>query len=781
MEPASSRLKRFFNDQASVRLAQVGYSDPMIRDAKREAWWWLQSRVDVARRRTGLLGGRAVVWTDSGKADLVSVEVPLPAQGEVAVEILSSIVSAGTERAQYLRLPSAVVSYPHRPGYSAAGRVLAVGPGVTRLREGDLVAVRGPSHASVATLPAAAVHPIPPGVPHAAAAHVQLGVICGQGVDKAAIEPGEPVVVVGSGLIGLLAQRIATAAGAGPATVIATSRAKERTARAGGAERVLAAGADADAIAALGAPVVIEATGDPRGIAVAVAAAGEDGRVILLGSPRGVTPDVPVAEVRRRGLRLVGAHVETLTAEGRRTGADLHARQAERFLALLADGALEVQDLAETVVDPREADAFYRALARRRDLVAARFDWTVLPRSARVRRARVARLPDLRARGLDRDNRPLPARLAPARGDDPLATPAGSLRIGLVGCGDIAVHNAAAIAAAPNARLTACFDPVRRLAEDLAAGHGAEVAGSVEALLGRRDVDAVFLAVPHHLHAPLAVQAAEAGKHVIVEKPMANDIAAAHDMAAAAERAGVVLSICFPHRFQPNVVAARRLVRAGALGDPAGTLTTFFADKPASYWLGGFSGRSLSGWRSSRQQAGGGLLIMNLSHLIDVARHVTGLEVETCSAVADVPPGAFEVEDAVSVSIRYANGAAGTLTGSSELRGNRGRPGELHVWGPDGYLTVEPEARLYTARAVEGLTTGRWLALEGLTGGNIRSEYVTRLATAIALGAPPDIGPADGLAVQAFIEAAYRSSDGGEAVALDRLLRAAARVRREAA
>jgi hypothetical protein len=154
MEQAPLRLKRFLNEQAGIRLGQLGYTDPMVRDAKREAWWWLQSRVEAARRRTGLLGGWAVVWTESGKAELVPVEVPKPAPGEITVEVLSSIVSAGTERAQYLRLPNAQISYPHRPGYSAAGRVVAVGAGVAGLREGDLVAARGASHASVATLPA---------------------------------------------------------------------------------------------------------------------------------------------------------------------------------------------------------------------------------------------------------------------------------------------------------------------------------------------------------------------------------------------------------------------------------------------------------------------------------------------------------------------------------------------------------------------------------------------------------------------------------------------------
>jgi predicted dehydrogenase/threonine dehydrogenase-like Zn-dependent dehydrogenase len=769
MDATSARLKRFLNDQANRRLAQLGYSEPMVRDAKREAWWWLQARGGAIRSRTRLIGGCAVVWTTSGRADLLDIEVPMPRRGEVTVEVLTSAVSAGTERAQYLRLPNARISYPHRPGYSVAGRVLAVGSGVP-LDVGELVAARGVTHASVATIAADAVHRVPDGVAPAAAALVQLGVICGQGVEKAELRPGERVVVIGSGAIGLLAQRLAVARGAGETVVVATSRQKEPTARAGGASRFLLAGADADEIAGLGAPVVVEATGDPSALALAVAAAADRGRIVLLGSSRGTTAAVPHDELRSRELTLVGAHVETLASERRRIGVDLHRREGERFLALLAEARIDVADLLQAEIDPREADDFYRSLARRRDLVSARFDWTALPREARLRSARLLRAPDIRARGSDPQKAPLPAHVPPAPSGDRRPPSSRGLRIGLVGCGDIAVHNAAAVAAVPNASLTASFDPVAELARSVADEWGGEAVTSVEALLDRSDVDAVFLAVPHHLHAPLAVQAAAAGKHVIVEKPMANDLAGALEMTAAAERAGVVLSVCLPHRYEAGVAATRRLIAAGAIGEPRGTRTTFYEDKPASYWLGGFSGRAVSSWRSSRAQAGGGLLIMNLSHLIDLARYLTDVEVDSLSAVCDAADGPAEVEDTISVTIRYANGGVGTLSGSSALRGNRGRPDELHVWGPGGYLEVEPSSRLYTTRAADNLATGRWQTLAGLPEVAIRQQYVMRLADAILRGAPPDVTAADGLAVQAFIEAAYRSSETGEVIRVASLL-----------
>jgi 2-desacetyl-2-hydroxyethyl bacteriochlorophyllide A dehydrogenase len=761
------RLKSFLNAQAGTRLEQLGYSGGMVSDAKREAWWWLQARGRALAVRRGLRAGTAVVWTDAGRAELVRADVALAGPGEVTVSVHASAVSPGTERAQYLRLPNAEVDYPHRPGYSAAGVVVEVGQGVTGLQLGDRVAVRGLAHSSLGTVPAAAAYRIPAGVDLRDAALVELGVIGGQGVRHARLDPGTPVCVLGAGLVGALAQRLAAAAGAGDLTVVARTRAKEAIARAGGALSFVLAH-DAEAIAAVAAPVVIEATGDPDAIATAVEAAAPGGRVVLLGSPRGATRSLPVELIRAKELELVGAHVNTLAALGELNGTDEFRAEAEAFLSALGEGRLWVSDLLSEVVDPREADAFYRRLGSAGDIVGAVFDWTRLPLELRESEAGLARLPDLSAAGVDAEQRPLRARPHARNRGSRVAEPKGRLRIGLLGCGDIAVQNAAAVMAAPNAELVAAFDPIAELAEDLTHQYGGSPLESAEAVLDRPDVDAVLLSVPHHLHAPLCLQAVDAGKHVIVEKPLANNLTAARAMADAAAAAGVVLSVCLPHRYEPSAVAARRLIVAGALGEFSGSIATIFADKPASYWLGGFTGRSVSSWRASREQAGGGVLIMNLSHYIDLLRHLAGVEAEEVSAVT-YTEGSGEVEDAISLTVRYANGAPGTIFGSAALRGYRAGRNELRLWGTEGHIALEPHARVYTTRAIDGLRTCRWHELEGPPS-DMRTSYFTRLATAIAEGREPDVTAEDGLAVQAFVEAAYRSQELRTSVRPEELL-----------
>ena len=210
----------------------------------------------------------------------------------------------------------------------------------------------------MATLRADRVFRVPDGVEVADAAFAYLGVIAGSAVARADVVPGEPVCVVGAGVVGLLCQRLASAAGAGPATVVTRSRRREQAAIAGGASFALA-----DAVGEDIAPLVFEASGDPSALALAARLASPGGRSSSSGRPG--SRGVPLGELTRKRLRLIGTHVENLSLLYKfRTGRDLYAEQAQRFLEALRTDAIRVADLADEVIDPREADAFYRRLAR---------------------------------------------------------------------------------------------------------------------------------------------------------------------------------------------------------------------------------------------------------------------------------------------------------------------------------------------------------------------------------------------------------------------------------
>lgn len=686
----------------------------------------------------GGLSGHAIVWPELGRTKLVPVEVPPAGPRDVVVDVTASVVSPGTERAWFLGQPNARVEFPYHPGYAASGVARTVGPDVEGILPGDAVALLGVPHRSVATVPCERVRRVPEGVGLQQAAILQLGAIASYGVRRARIDPGEPVAVVGAGMIGALTQRLAAAAGAGPCTVIASSHSKEERASGGGADRFLAVADGRDAVEAVGAPVVVEATGHGDGLLTAVAAAAPRGRVILLGSPRAESSWLPASKIREKRLQIVGTHVCSLERElamGRGGGIN---GEADAVLGMLAAGRLRVDDLFEPDLDPREAARFYLRLVSDRRIVGARFDWSGF--SAPGRRSAPPR-----RQGTSTRTR------------HPFAAAAGQVRFGVIGCGEIAVLNAEALALAPNTSVTACHDRVPGLAAELAGRLGAAHSPTADALLERRDVDAVLLSVPHHLHAPLAIQAARAGKHVVVEKPPANDLDAAVRMVHAAADAGVTLSICFPQRYEAGAMLARHHIEA--IGEPSGVDVRWYADKPPSYMYNGFTGRSPSDWRMRREQAGGGVLLMNLSHDLELVRHLIECEAEEVTAVTARLEGNGEVEDHVTVGVRYENGAIGCFTASAAARGLREE--SLRIWGRDGHLDVKPTPRVYTLRAGCGLPVERPVRLRPKADGLARARYFSRFASAVTEGRPPDVTGDDGVAVQALLAAAYRAADTG--------------------
>jgi predicted dehydrogenase/threonine dehydrogenase-like Zn-dependent dehydrogenase len=752
-------LKGLLNDRANAVFARREYTDRMLREAKREGWWWLRERARAARRRAPLVSGWTVVWSNLGRAELVPFDVAAAGPGEVTIEVLASVISPGTERAQYLGLANSSMGFPGRPGYSACGVVRHVGAGVAGLRPGDLVATAAVPHASVATIRAADAYPVPAGLDAAAAATVALGVIAALGVERGGPVAGRRACVVGAGPIGLLAQRLARAAGARATAVVATSpRAADAVARGGG--RLVLAG-DLEAVADLRCEVVIEATGDATALATAVAAGADGARIVLLGSARGGTARLPVEAIQGRGITLAGAHIDLLALRSRRGAGDERRRTAEAYLRALADGAVDVADLVGEAIDPREADAHYRRLAARAT-TALRFDWSALPPSMHPRRGRVLRPPDLAARGVEPRRSTLrAASTGPLALPDPFAGAEGGLRVALLGCGDIALQNASAAVQAPNVSLVGCFDPVPHLAGDLARRFGGDAAGSAEQLLARPDVDAVMISTPHDLHVPLALQAIAAGKHVIVEKPLAESLAPAIEAVEAAERAGVHLTTMYVARYEPRAIVARRLIERGAIGRPLGMSLTFLTDKPLSYWHSGASGRSRGSWRGVRERSGGGVLMMNLCHCVDLVRWLIADEAEEVLAAQVGSPERPGVEDGVALTVRYAGGALGSFVGSTVVPGVwEERPAtSMHVWGTDGHLQLEPHPAVYTRRAIDGLRTGRWHAFPRLPSISQRAVFLSRFATSLARGEEPEVTPGDALAVQRLIDAAYEAAD----------------------
>ncbi len=341
-----------------------------------------------------------------------------------------------------------------------------------------------------------------------------------------------------------------------------------------------------------------------------------------------------------------------------------------------------------------------------------------------------------------------------------------TLQVGLIGCGERGEGCSRAISRTTNTRMTITMDANPARAQDLAARYGASWTTDLDQVLSHDQVDAVVISTPHHLHAQQAMRAAAAGKHVIIEKPMATSLEDAVATVNAARQAGVHLSVNLSYRYLAHVQRAKALIEAGALGELFGVALTYQTERSGDYWEGQ-TGRTMSDWRMRRETSGGGVLINLVIHYLDLCRYLPGRDIIKVSCTQSTIENPGDVEDAVSLWVRYENGAVGTVNASSCVRGTE--LAEFHLWGRDGHLSLTPPYQVFSLRVVEGMRSGRWHEFSGLPGVSNRDvEYFQRFAERIQSGDGPDVTAEDGLAVQAIVDAAYRSAQTGQTAEVKR-------------
>ncbi|MDR7523041.1 MAG: Gfo/Idh/MocA family oxidoreductase [Armatimonadota bacterium] len=343
----------------------------------------------------------------------------------------------------------------------------------------------------------------------------------------------------------------------------------------------------------------------------------------------------------------------------------------------------------------------------------------------------------------------------------PVRSVSGPLRMAVIGCGERGAGCCRAVAQTGNSRLVMVMDASPQRAREVARGLDVPWTTSLEEVLARDDVEAVVISTPHHLHAPQSLAAVRAGKHVVVEKPLATSLEDAAAVAVAARGAGVSFSINLSYRYLPHVAKARSLIEAGVLGDLYGVSLIYQKERFADYWEGRLGGAG-SDWRMRRETSGGGILINLLIHFIDLLRYLPGLDLVEVSSAQATMEGPGEVEDVTALWLRYANGALATVNASSCARG--ADIVEFRLWGRDGHLSLTPPYQFYSLRLVDGKRPGQWHRFSGTPGLAQRDvEYFRRFADRVLRGEPQDVTVDDGLAAQAVVEAAYRSAQSGRA------------------
>jgi predicted dehydrogenase len=234
------------------------------------------------------------------------------------------------------------------------------------------------------------------------------------------------------------------------------------------------------------------------------------------------------------------------------------------------------------------------------------------------------------------------------------------MRFGLVGAGAIGKIRADALAKSSVCQLVAVADLDESRAK--AAAPGAKYYSDAEALIGARDIDAVIISAPPPLHEPLAVAAAAEAKHVLVEKPMASTADACERMILAARTAGTLLTVGYNHRYFDGLKLVRDVVRSGDIG----TLSHVRA-------YTGHSGLAefKAPWMYDKDIMGGGALMDNGTHLIDLVRYIAGDPTEVFGFATHKVWG-LDVEDEGVALLRTAGGTTASIEASwDEWRGYR--------------------------------------------------------------------------------------------------------------
>jgi UDP-N-acetyl-2-amino-2-deoxyglucuronate dehydrogenase len=338
---------------------------------------------------------------------------------------------------------------------------------------------------------------------------------------------------------------------------------------------------------------------------------------------------------------------------------------------------------------------------------------------------------------------------------------ADKVNLAILGSGLIGAIHAKAIGEVPNARLSVVIDAARDRADKLASEYGVPAVYDLAEALKRDDVDAVHVCVPSGLHAKLGTMVAEAGKHVLVEKPIDITLPAGRRLVEAGERTGAKVAVIFQKRFlQPS----QRIYNAVQQGD-FGRLIQLDAYVK---WYRDPSYYADSPWHGTWAMDGGGALINQGVHMVDMLKWIGG-PVRSVFARRRTALHDIEVEDLVDAIIEFQNGALGVLQASTCLY--PGFPERLDVHGTLGSASLEGSdmagwaIKGQDAEASQaGLPTGA--SDPGAIGHRYHVPVIQDFVNAILEDRDPMVTGRDGLETLELVMAVYKSAQEGKEVTL---------------
>lgn len=330
-------------------------------------------------------------------------------------------------------------------------------------------------------------------------------------------------------------------------------------------------------------------------------------------------------------------------------------------------------------------------------------------------------------------------------------------KVGMIGAGFISDYHIQGLQAA-GAEVAAIASLAGDTARAKAAQFGiASHTANYREILGNPEIDAVVIATPDFTHRDIAVEAAEAGKPVLLQKPMARTSQECRDIIAAAEQHDVPLYVSFMHRYFEEVSKAQELLAQNALGQ---VLSIRMRNAtPGAFW---------AAWFFDRENVGGGVHMQLGVHGIDLLRYLFG-EIEAVRAttallkpertLADGTVVRPNSEDLVFATYRFASGVLATHESAyNEVAGtDRFR---MEIYGDKGTAWLRSERGLFAVYAPEYLGQEGWFVPRLAASAEGLRQHAHFLAM-VAGDAPPDTSARDGLATLLVAEAVYRSAESG--------------------
>jgi predicted dehydrogenase len=331
-------------------------------------------------------------------------------------------------------------------------------------------------------------------------------------------------------------------------------------------------------------------------------------------------------------------------------------------------------------------------------------------------------------------------------------------RVAVIGLGMASTPHAKSLAdLADRVEVTAAYSPTEARRREFAERWNLPVVDSADEIFGNTLVDAVLLLTPPSTHLELVERAASTGKHVLLEKPVEITTDRAIRLVETTERAGIKLGVVLQHRFRPVSVALAGIVADGRLGRLVGASARLANWRPQGYYD--------QPGRGTKARDGGGVLLTQGIHTLDLLISLAGLPVEVTAYATTTPVHRMETEDLVAAAIRFADGALGTV--SATTCAYPGYPDAIELIGTKGSARIE-DTRL-TAHFHDGSEVRQD---DGALGGGAGADPMAfphhhhRAVIADFMGSldecrAPRVSGREALKVHRLIDALLRSAETG--------------------